>query len=728
MSMFSGTYCPSVAAYTALTSRVTLGTAATGETDLMNGGVKHRHVGGVTDASLRHFHDAMALVDADTKAGWTKAQAACSSAVLQHECCPCYFVRACQFNPWNAAVRMCSYWKERIELFEDRAFEAMTLGSEAVTPTGLTEEDVKLFETGTFLVLPKDRAGKTVLFVDEAELEPGMRDRPASRLRVLWYVLHAACLASTGGGGGGDNAHRLVVLYACYKPPGRGQYGASTWQFSAGAVKCPQVLPIVVDSIHLLTLQPKSGTGPLINMILAAAAAMLGNSLCGLTQVYHGTTRPRKYVNALEEETSAKKVLLWKLLDAGFTGKGLPYWAGGFFEYQDFVAWTRRRRRFEQKAFWTAEQRTRQKRDVNKAHSRKKRRRRHEELDDLQEQATKLKLENERARSVNVRLEQLVAAAIGTVAQVQAQGGSQPARIPTIDASQESAIALPESSCGDPFEPLSLEPIPIEPTHMSSRPASGGTARVDTKQLSDMAPPSSVGLTELTFRDDAGSGKECGNGSLNPVHYDMSPSDFAWDCQPSPSHTREPTTLPPCVMGVGLVPPALHRTVSAHAGVALSPALSESRNVPVSVAGPAFAALADCPTQQRPDRVAPTFSSHATALFLRAMRRHQPQSFSEANTMPSESHTQGSLHVHGEGPGDHRVPFQSDHRVPFRPHAQQPPSPRQFPSPCGGEIGRAEVWRESNSAVDGNNCDRRNGSVNDDGRVDVSVLFDLGWP
>jgi hypothetical protein len=686
--MFSGTYCPSVAANTALSSKLTLGTAATGETDCVNGGVKHRHVAGITDASLRHFHDAMALVDADTKAGWTKAQATCSSAVLQHECCPCYFVRACQFNPWNAAVRMCSYWKERIDLFEDRAFEPMALGSEAVSPTGLTEEDVKLFETGTFLVLPKDRAGKTVLFVDEAELEPTMRDRPASRLRVLWYVLHAACLASTGSGG--DNAHRLVVLYACYRPPGGGQFGASTWQFSAGAVRCPQVLPIVVDSIHLMTLQPKSGTGPLINVILAAAAAMLGNSLCGLTHVYHGTTRPRKYVNALEEETSAKQVLLWKLLDAGFTGKGLPYWAGGFFEYQDFVAWTRRRRRFEQKAFWTAEQRTRQKRDTNKAHSRKKRRRRHEELDDLQEQATKLRLENERAKSVNARLEQLVAAAVGAVAQVQAQGGSQPAKIPAFDPTREPTITLPESSSYDPFEPLSLESIPIAPSLASS----------------------DVGSSESEFRS-----------GLPTLETNISsPSDYTWHCQSSSlSSTREPATMPPSVTGAALVPPIFHRRFSAHAAVTLSSTLSESRNASIPVGAPTgCTAFADRPTQSCPDRAVPTFTDHATALFLRAMRRHQPQSFSEANTTPSESHTQGSLHVPGEGP--------SDHRVAVRPHAQQPPPPRQFPSPCGGEIGRAEVWGESNSTAVANSCDRQNGSMSDDGCVDVSVLFDLGWP
>jgi hypothetical protein len=476
-SIFSGSYCPSVsvaANTTRTTSQTTAGgTRATAATDRENGGVRHNHVSGITDSALQHFYDAMALVDPETKEGWTQAQARCSQAVLRHECCPCYFVRACRFNPWDAAVRMCAYWKERIRVFEeeDRAFEALTLGTEAAPPTGLTEGDVKLFETGTFQVLPKDGTGKTVLFVDEAELEPGMLDRPASRLRVLWYVLHA-CLA-----GGGENAHRLVVLCACYRPPSGGQYSASTLQFGAGAVRCPQVLPIAVDSIHLLTLQPKTGTGAIINVILAGAAAMLGSYLSSLTHVHHGTTRRRAYANALEEETHAKKVLLWKLLDVGFTGKGLPYWAGGFFEFHDFVAWTRRRRRFEKKAFWSAEQRTQQRRDANKAHSMKKRKRRHEELGDLHEQASTLRRENERAKSVHARLEQLVAVAIETVAQAHA-GPPQAARIPAGNMTRQ-ATAGPESSL-DPFLqhpslPNALEPDPIAPTRVASIAASKGS-------------------------------------------------------------------------------------------------------------------------------------------------------------------------------------------------------------------------------------------------------------
>jgi hypothetical protein len=742
-SIFSGSYCPSVGANTArTTSQTTVGTRATAATDRENGGVRHNHVSGITDSALQHFYDAMALLDPETKEAYAKAQARCSQAVWRHECCPCYFVRACRFNPWDAAVRMCAYWKERIRVFgeeeDDRAFEAMTLGTESVPPTGLTEGDVKLFETGTFQVLPKDGTGRTVLFVDEAELEPGMLDQPASRLRVLWYVLHASCLA-----GGGENAHRLVVLCACYRPPSGGQYSASTLQFSAGAVKCPQVLPIAVDSIHLLTLQPKTGTGALINIILAGAAAMLGSYLSSLTHVHHGTTRRRRpYVNALEEETHAKQVLLWKLLDVGFTGKGLPYWAGGFFEFHDFVAWARRRRRFEQKAFWNADQRTQQRRNVNRAHSRKKRKRRHEELGDLHEQASTLRRENERAKSVHAHLEQLVAGAIETVAQAHA-GPPQAARIATGNMTRPATDG-PESSLDQflqhPRLPNALEPDPIAPTRMASIAASTsgphGSLFSDpsnTLQFSggvklpfDQGPFVSGGTADRTFHDAAFA--EGFRPAQPPLEFENAPSDCAWNCQSSVSSTpRESTTTQPSELGLCRTPPVLlDGTVSAPAGVALPSSLSECDNFCSPGAAPTSDAPADGLARPRPDRAGPTGTNHSTAHLLRAMlqhlHHHQPQSHavSEANTMPSER-VQGVCHVGALDPDGHRVPF--------RPQAQSRSWQLLLPSPAaGGETGsRAEVWTGNVSVGDGSGS-WNNRSVTDDGRVDVSMLFDLDWP
>jgi hypothetical protein len=84
----------------------------------------------------------MSLVDPAERSGWELAKKYCLAPALTHECCPCYFLAACNGDPWSAAVRMCSYWTERIDLFEDRAFQPITMGSDVVDPTGFTKEDV----------------------------------------------------------------------------------------------------------------------------------------------------------------------------------------------------------------------------------------------------------------------------------------------------------------------------------------------------------------------------------------------------------------------------------------------------------------------------------------------------------------------------------------------------------------------------------------------------------
>ena len=142
---------------------------------------RHRHVGGITDDALRHFDDAMALIEPKVKLGYQAAIERCPSTVFQHECCPCYFLLACQSNPWDAALKMCAYWKERVHLFQDRAFEAITLGSDGNPPTGLFPQDMEILETGAVLLLPSDRDGRTVLWC----YAPGLFDGPVRSVEAM---------------------------------------------------------------------------------------------------------------------------------------------------------------------------------------------------------------------------------------------------------------------------------------------------------------------------------------------------------------------------------------------------------------------------------------------------------------------------------------------------------------------------------------------------------------
>jgi hypothetical protein len=379
---------------------------------------EHFHAGGVTDDALRAFRDAMDLVEPGAKAGYVRARATCRECVLVHECCPCHFLAASDLNPWAAAARMCSYWNERISLFgEDRAFAALTLGSCGAPPTGLTPEDVRVFERGTMMALPADKHGRSVIYYDDRALDPDMAENTLSRLRVLWYIFQAAYTS------GEAMAHRVVVLIECHFPPLGGRYGPAAWRFSRACRKFPTALPIVVDSIHLLTLSSRTGSGLFIKLVIGAATEMAGGYLSTLVRMHHGRARFGT-VDPVQADREAKQSLLRELRGLGFTPRGLPEFAGGLYTAdEDFGAWARRRRRREHKLFWTSAQRAQQKRDVNKIHSRQKRMRRVLEAEELREEAQQLEIANVRARTVGDILEMLVAEANAVVKRLKRGDG-----------------------------------------------------------------------------------------------------------------------------------------------------------------------------------------------------------------------------------------------------------------------------------------------------------------
>jgi hypothetical protein len=483
-------------------------------------------------------------------------------------------------------------------------------------------------------------------------------EQPASRLRVLWYVLHA-CFTS-----GGDNAHRLVVLYACYRPP-NGPSAAAIWQWSAGTVKCPQVLPIAVDSIRLLTLPTKT---TLIDVIISVTAAMQTKYLSSLTKVHRGTAKRGTFSNRFEEEAQSKSSLLKQLIELGLSSKGAPEWAGGSFGVHDFRSWTKRRRRFEQKVFWTDEQRMQQRRNVNMVHSRQKRRRRHQELHDLHAQATQLRLENERAKCINVYLESIVAAANREIAQLMPV--AQSTVNPTFNWTCEQT-ALQES-CVDPHH-LSvlayLEPDPIAPSVVPS------LAQRESAQMSrSLAASAGLRLNEALVAS-----------SLHPM---FPAQGDAHSSENSTMLSRELAPRHQYDVDLGLSLSAADLRTCAH----VDPKSTSSSSVGLggslySVAAPAHDNL---------------------AADLRSMLQQQRALLSHSLRNP---------------PNNDRM-FPPDQPSQFWTPAQSLSS--QFPGPGDGVN---SVLDAHGCASINNNTKRNHGADrdNNDGRIDASTLFDSDW-
>jgi len=83
---------------------------------------------------------------------------------------------------------MAKYWKTRVSLFGDRAFNPMRLDGGT-----LSEEEV-YFMQGSFesvYALPNDAHGRAVLFMDKRKSLFKSLNRK-SILRIFWYLVHAA--------------------------------------------------------------------------------------------------------------------------------------------------------------------------------------------------------------------------------------------------------------------------------------------------------------------------------------------------------------------------------------------------------------------------------------------------------------------------------------------------------------------------------------------------------
>ena len=441
---------------------------------------KHVHVGGLTDESLQHVYDALAMIEPTQKEGWELAKLRCPPAVLQGECCPCYFLAACESNPWDAASRLCAYWTERIEFFEgDRAFEALTIGSEDRDPTGLSAQDVEILETGCTQLLPPDRLGRSVYFLNESLLHgPDHYNNTQGRVRVLWYILQKAYTS------GAPQAHRIVTLIQMVRPP-RSGYNLG---YCAGGRRLAVSLPIIVDDIHLLTLPAATGTGRILQLGIATCFNFVGSFFKHLVKIHHGeaatattgtvdapsadSTPPNwgaaaaalKSSSRIDLDVEPRRRLAKQLRQQGLAKKGLPESVGGLVTAERFQDWLNKQRRLEKRCAVSPDERAQRRREINKMHSQKKRQRRRRELDELRVEIRDLEEANQRARKIQSDLQLLVDKATGFVQGLESAGVPAATLIPPQlrGGNVVPAAQLPESSLEQPYNVPSFFPPPLQ--------------------------------------------------------------------------------------------------------------------------------------------------------------------------------------------------------------------------------------------------------------------------
>ena len=332
------------------------------------------------------------------------------------ECRVQFFIEACDHDHQAAAKRICGYWKERKDLFGDRAFLPMLqTGDGALSP-----DDIIVLNAGFAVYIERRHAmGNApcpILFHDRRRTLPSS-SREAN-WRCCFYLLTVASE---------DRQARLrglmcMVLLITKRVSDFDQV------YARRAVSFLKLMPCKV-TLHCLKSLPKGGKRTLLDHVQTAGLNIL--KTFGEFSV-HVEDTPGQLVKELEQ--------------IGVPNTHLPSTIGGLWTYETFTRWCRTRAsnerasntgqkigsagngsssdtRNDASAVSTstvepsslATDKAARKRLLNVMHSRQKRERRKKEMDNMKIEKDKLGVENERLKKENVLLQGLMQDAVRVV-------------------------------------------------------------------------------------------------------------------------------------------------------------------------------------------------------------------------------------------------------------------------------------------------------------------------
>ncbi|KAL7570457.1 hypothetical protein ACA910_004243 [Epithemia clementina (nom. ined.)] len=144
----------------------------------------HKDGDSVPSVAREQLNDALQLVPKAQREVYDEALIKCPYLV-EDECKPELFLKACAFDPWAAAERICAYWQWRKELFGDRAFLPMDLTGNGAVP----DDIVEAIKCGGSTVLPPDSKNRGVFYSDRSKFCERCSQEDA-RAKVMFYTIH----------------------------------------------------------------------------------------------------------------------------------------------------------------------------------------------------------------------------------------------------------------------------------------------------------------------------------------------------------------------------------------------------------------------------------------------------------------------------------------------------------------------------------------------------------
>lgn len=119
----------------------------------------------ISENLIQEYHEQIEHIPFD-KVAWFLQALSEADDVVEAENCPSQFLRNEDYDPRKAALRLCEYWKMRVEIFgEEHAFKPMSLDGAMlhVVPYMVQMPNLVRF-------LPDDDEGRTVVCFDRTDI------------------------------------------------------------------------------------------------------------------------------------------------------------------------------------------------------------------------------------------------------------------------------------------------------------------------------------------------------------------------------------------------------------------------------------------------------------------------------------------------------------------------------------------------------------------------------
>jgi hypothetical protein len=400
--------------------------------------------------------------------------------IVEHET-PCIrFLRVERYNAWAAAKRMALYWKERKNVFGERAFLPLNQTGEGA----LSREDVAFLNSGFFALLGVDDQGRSVICHDSSRRTKHCREPRLRLLFYFWTMLSENEVSQVKG-------YQTIVVM-----------GEPTLDSTVSAAErlVAEAMPTRVDTVHVCNVPSISRKKPFMDTMVSHLFQLIGN------------LKKRSHVHVAD----SKEELAKRLLSYDIPIEIIPKCLGGKWGYEEFSKWQEARLRYEwdlpsskdnehpnipeyhakSQSDMSENEKTERKRRMNVLHSRRRRERVRVEMEVYAEQVAEIQDENAKLRKKNTWLEDLLYSAKREVAKVEGEeqnkarreiqehgSNARPSQLSDAAGSGNNAVQLLLNSAHANDQRINFDRFIASPSHFSFEAATG------------MAEPSSFSLS-----------------------------------------------------------------------------------------------------------------------------------------------------------------------------------------------------------------------------------------